>query len=815
MTIWKKAISAATSAALLASLLATAVAPAALGASTSTSGGTIIPGQDPSAAFSLTFAEDAVGQFANGSFTVAVLDNKGAANVHFVTTTAPTVTRNNPSGTASAGFVAGNLVVTVSGVSDLKLESWTISGLKVYADDGSGATTLAAKGAVIFDVTADTVFLSQILQTASGLTTSAITGGVSLTVTYSVDAASPLFGVTGATCVGGATVGSVTVAAAGVVPAETFSTSTAAGTFTKATPFTGDKAIGTAVTQSACSSRFPSAVTVGDAIVLDGGTPNILQAGVHSQFPANVVVDLGFYPALLLKGDTVTATIQTAGVTFSTTGFNPLCTLSADAKSLACNVAPTADTPGDTSFTWNSPIDVAAGVPVGTAVNFAFTTSRAGVTIIGSPVTVAYVGNPAAGVAVNPTNVIIGQNNQPAGVLTITERQAGAITGTLEICLRSSSDAEWAGGRNFWAVRTAGDLTFNVGGLPTTQALLLVNNATDCLSFNVYDASTAVSTIQIVDGTPTAPILGVGPRLNIDLDSIPGPVAVDINKIVATNIVIANRVWSGTPIATVSAQLPVLRGLLNQAVGSITITEGAPNQFPDGHFDLCIVTPTFAVGYSGVRWSTPTGVNQPVVTTNNAESGLTAFFDTFDSDHRCLGLSVLDTGKDGLGRITVSNVKFDVSGDAPLGAVFVNVRGGTNVITESDGEIWINQIVSPATVITQKTLAIAAYSALGLKPAAGYTTKTPKYAAIGQYVTWKFAGGTVLAGQRVNVLVATNSGGVWGPVKYLKSAWADANGTVTFAWKSSAAAWVNVRVQWPGNAAYGVSYSKGLAAVVR
>ncbi len=67
----------------------------------------------------------------------------------------------------------------------------------------------------------------------------------------------------------------------------------------------------------------------------------------------------------------------------------------------------------------------------------------------------------------------------------------------------------------------------------------------------------------------------------------------------------------------------------------------------------------------------------------------------------------------------------------------------------------------------------------------------------------------------MNVLVATKVGGIWGPVKYLKSAWADANGVVTFAWKSNTAAWVNVRVQWPGSAAYGVSYSKSLAAVVR
>ena len=79
-------------------------------------------------------------------------------------------------------------------------------------------------------------------------------------------------------------------------------------------------------------------------------------------------------------------------------------------------------------------------------------------------------------------------------------------------------------------------------------------------------------------------------------------------------------------------------------------------------------------------------------------------------------------------------------------------------------------------------------------------------------MTWKFTGGTALAGQRVNVLVAMKVNGAWGGPKYYVSRVADANGIVTFWWTSKTAAAVNVRVQWPGSATYGVSTSKALGA---
>ncbi len=103
-------------------------------------------------------------------------------------------------------------------------------------------------------------------------------------------------------------------------------------------------------------------------------------------------------------------------------------------------------------------------------------------------------------------------------------------------------------------------------------------------------------------------------------------------------------------------------------------------------------------------------------------------------------------------------------------------------------------------------------SALGLNPTSGYTTKTPKTQVKGKYVTWKFTGGTALAGQRVNVLIAKKINGAWGGPVYLKSAWADANGIVTFSMKSASAAAVNIRVQWPGSSTMGVSVSKALGA---
>jgi hypothetical protein len=112
-------------------------------------------------------------------------------------------------------------------------------------------------------------------------------------------------------------------------------------------------------------------------------------------------------------------------------------------------------------------------------------------------------------------------------------------------------------------------------------------------------------------------------------------------------------------------------------------------------------------------------------------------------------------------------------------------------------------------------LSIRGSSAVGLRPASGYTTATPKVAHVGTYVTWKFTLGPAQAGRRVNILVANRIGTAWSAPTYYKSARADANGVVILAWTRATAAAISVRVQLPGSATYATSTSPALGAYWR
>jgi len=340
-----------------------------------------------------------------------------------------------------------------------------------------------------------------------------------------------------------------------------------------------------------------------------------------------------------------------------------------------------------------------------------------------------------------------------------------------------------------------------------------------CLEITNYTASTVASTIEIRSGTSAAPDASAatnGPKVSVWPSATPGPVYVDVwsdDAQVGDNIIIAQMAYAGTPTATTSGQLTVIRGLLNQATGSITFTEGAPNQFGTNYdLELCLVYPS--TSYQGAYiWSNPVGANAPVVTTNNTVSGLIARFDPAHSGDGCLDIDVDDMGLGGLGSITISNLKLDVKTDAQLGPIFVRVYTDTRNNNEGPSSSALLQAtVSPATVAQKTAISLGAVSALGQNATSGFSTKSPKTQAVGKYVTWKFTGGAALAGKRVNILVAMKVDGAWTGPKYLKSVWADANGIVTFSWKSGAA-WINVRAQWPGSAAYSVSTSKALAAV--
>jgi len=122
---------------------------------------------------------------------------------------------------------------------------------------------------------------------------------------------------------------------------------------------------------------------------------------------------------------------------------------------------------------------------------------------------------------------------------------------------------------------------------------------------------------------------------------------------------------------------------------------------------------------------------------------------------------------------------------------------------------------SPTPAPAPARLALASTSALGTIPGARFSAATPKVQRAQGAVTWRFSGGAALAGQRVNVLVSRRVGGRWGPPAYLKSAWADKAGVVLVTLKDRAGAVLNVRIQWPGGAGYGLSTSPALGAYWR
>jgi hypothetical protein len=323
-----------------------------------------------------------------------------------------------------------------------------------------------------------------------------------------------------------------------------------------------------------------------------------------------------------------------------------------------------------------------------------------------------------------------------------------------------------------------------------------------CLEIQVYTVSTIASTIEIRDGSTSAPLASGatnGPKINVPNSSLPGPVYVDVFSDapnaglggttiqVGDNIVIAVRAYSNTPIVTVSGQPTVTRGGLGQAIGNIIITEGSPNQFDSlGEFLLCPVDPSGS--FTGAwSFSSPVGVNAPVVTTNNSVSGLIAFFDATPDILGCLDIDIDDSGLAGLGVITLSNLKVDVKADAPLGNLFVRVFDGDSLVV---APLLVNQIVSPAKVGTG--VAGTATTRLGVTQIGAFTTST-KVAVTGKYVTYRFDFGAAAAGSSVQIWGATKTGNDWSAFGVVTTRIANASGVVYYYIRHNSATWRSYR----------------------
>jgi hypothetical protein len=515
---------------------------------------------------------------------------------------------------------------------------------------------------------------------------------------------------------------------------------------------------------------------------------------------------------------------------------------SADHTSVSLTVAAhsTMDSTTATDFAlYDIHYDVAATVPSGTFIGIGATLNN-GLFVSPTSVNNAVVFRGIAATA-TPTTVLIGQNNQKSGALSFTESSPGFFTAA------SSSSAN-STGYNMFSVCMAGPDSFDPGNppyakvTPGTGVLVLRDGAAPsttgivagtpvwnpfssiyCYNWTVWTASTVASTITIGYKDMTS-----GAWIDVPPYATPGPVNMDLwighdaindySTPADAVVTVANRVFANQVAVTALSQPTMATGTGSALAGNIQIAETGNGQLKVGE-EVCIeVMPATASGSPDVNLGGLTTAAVPIAT---ATGGLVLDSVILDGGRHCDGsvsadinhvaafhFHVLQQSTNGTGKVVISNINYTVQTGAAAGNVLVNVYGYGQWPTLLD----FQATVSNAKVGTAPKLNIAANSALGLNPTSGYTMITPKYQAVGKYVTWKFTGGPALAGQRVNVLIAKHVNGAWGGPVYFKSAWADANGIVTFSYKSSSAAAINVRVQWPGSTAWAVSISKALGA---
>ncbi len=453
MNLMKKAVSAATSAALLASLLATAVAPSVAASTLVTTAGVVPVGGTSATPASFQFCENTATSWpaaTTGTITVTIAPYSGlATNVSFTNATGgapvPTFTQN-PGGVGASATASGNvLTVTIGGGDGVNVLCFTVGNLYISALAGTatGAITATTGGTV-----AASTYASATTSAAGTLAVSSLSTDTSFLVNVSSSCNFAAVGtLTGSTAagdyiIGGNDGGTNATAPSGLIAGQqTIHIGTALGVALPA---------GTAVTQANvpnCSiSALASPGTVGNAVTQTAVTGSVNPGEQNQATGSTTITETA--AGYLAAGTVLTFTISapTTGVTFSTsptafvtggTGLtlgsgttSALCVLQFGGTS--CQVTVYSASTAAASITLAGAttagilLDMATTVANGTAVNVTVTGSPAIVVNVSSN-TIANASRVIVGVATQPT-VYINYNDQPSGMISLTEAGAGFFT---------------------------------------------------------------------------------------------------------------------------------------------------------------------------------------------------------------------------------------------------------------------------------------------------------------------------------------------------------------------------------------------------
>ena len=271
---------------------------------------------------------------------------------------------------------------------------------------------------------------------------------------------------------------------------------------------------------------------------------------------------------------------------------------------------------------------------------------------------------------------------------------------------------------------------------------------------------------------------------------------------------VSKAYWNGTPLATTYVSPTQLAAVVPAALTATPGTSSVTvvNQTPGGG-----TSAPAAFNVTGAPVAPPPPVLTAIAPTTTLVGGGDLAISILGTDFAA-GISTAYWDATPLATTFVSPTQLTAIVPAALTAVVATAS--VTVVNQPPGsgtsEGALFTVHAPLPV-----LSIGASSALGLKPAAGYTATTPKSTNVRKYVTWKFKLGLAQAGERVNVLVATRVGTTWGGPKYYKSAFADSSGVVTVTWTRPTAGAINVRVQLYGSTTYAPSTSPALGAYWR
>ncbi len=823
MNIGRKAFSVGMSAALAASLLTAIAAPAALASISQTSAGNVAQGTTSAGTATFLFTENSADALqTTGTMTVTIKDKLGGSTVTWAGT--PVVSAPDSLG-VSVSTLGNALNIKITGYDNNNVETIAISGLNVKAAStaapGAVQATLSdsASGAILGAFVSATA-------TATGRLAQAYGSGTTSFIVAN-DVGSCLFSGSNNVTVGSEVLTGISVSGANTpVAGQQTITSSASGSSHLA-----NEVVSQTVPNCNPTALASPANVVQHVSYYSNGNPTVYPG--ESNSPASQLFVDEPSTGFLATGTVLTFTIATPGVLFSgTPSVSPYldnnlslsaATLSSDRKSITVSVT-AASTASSGVEIYNIAYDVASTVPGGTFIEVDLALSG-GLLSDTTSATNAVVFRGISATAPTPT-VYIGENAQATGLVTLTEQAAGFFqsgTGANNILAVCTTGVNYSFTFAPWAKVTSGDLRLRDGSTASSTNIVQGTADGSCYTWTVWTASTTASTIVIGNSTFSS-----GPLINVETTQVPGVVALNVYSGNGTNYTTGRIATVAFAVAAYRSQVavsalsqPTIPAGAKTQAGAIQISETGNGQLKYGE-NLCFeILPRSTTFSQDIYMQALTTADLPTVTASGglvvgpvsmsskscSESFLSAL-PSSGTEMMSFSFPVLQQSVAGAGKLVVDNINLITTADAPNGPVLFNVYG----FGGSPTNLMFQATVSNAKIGVLAPVSIGAVNAVGLYPHQGAWSTGTKVAAANKYVTWRFTGGSQLAGKTVEIWVATkNSAGGWGPFVKVTARVADASGTAYY-WFRGHGKWISVRAHFVGDTSVAESWSAGRQA---